>query len=47
MNPVARVSRVLVGVDLDDASASALQMECMHLLLFVPSTDGIVERSLS
>ena len=99
MSPGEKVSRVLVGADVDDASASALKMAgvlasawdadittfhastqdapayftntdlivlsmpadsdthlgaivqvlkaCVHPVLFVPSTDGIVERSPS
>ena len=73
MSPVTKISRVLVGVAFDDASASALKMadvivpsmaadvgaharfgaivqvlnECVHPVLFVPSADGIFERSSS
>ena len=53
MSPVAAISHVLVGVDFDDASASAFSAivqvlkECMHPVLFVPSSNGIFERSPS
>jgi hypothetical protein len=42
MSPVARISRVLVGVDVDEASASALKMVGV-----LAPTVGIFERSQS
>ena len=56
MTSVVKISHVLVGVDFDDASASALKgfgaivqvlKACVHPVLFVPSVDGIFERSSS
>lgn len=56
MTSVVKISRVLVGGDFDDASASTVKRfgaivqvleECVHPVLFVPSVDGIFERSSS
>jgi hypothetical protein len=49
MTAVAKISRVLVGVDFDDKVGAIVQVlkECVHPVLFVPCPAGIVERSSS
>ena len=43
MSLVAKVSRVLVGVDHDEGAVHVVSKK----VLFVPSTEGIVERTSS